>query len=99
MTANALCTTTIGGPNAVHSLFDVQYAVNTVLSDNDIIQLMNPRKRHPSITARYFGIEFKPPAVSSRVRDETGNGFDLTSSATARFCMPDAEPPYLPTLG
>lgn len=102
VTANAACTTEFGAGSyqsaANHSLFDFQYAVNSALDSAEIGLLMDPRQRHPSITARYFGLGTGGYGASGLVIDETGNGFNLTANANGGAVTLTDIPPFLPTL-
>lgn len=100
-TANASCTTTLtpaiaGTFNG--NLFDFQLLPGIAVPLADVPLLMNPRFTYPGIKARWFGLEFTGVGPSSTLRDESGNGSNLTTTATG-VLHPDAEPPYLPTLG
>lgn len=100
-TANASCTTSIvPGITATFfgNLFDLQILPGVAVPLDNVKLLMNPRYTHPGIKARWFGLGFTGVGPSSTLFDESNNGSNLTTSSTG-FCYPDAEPPYLPTLG
>lgn len=104
LTAVAGCTTRIG-PNATVSgfgygqLFDFQLLPNFVATPVEVQNLMDPRKTHPNMKARWFGLEYVSPGAGGVIRDQSGNGNNLTASASsAAATAQGAEPPWRSTL-
>jgi hypothetical protein len=101
MTANASCTTTVC-PNSITGnliggLFDLQLLPDVVVPAQDIPLLMNPKYSYHSVKARYCGVNFRTVAASGTLLDESGNGNNLTVSATVS-AEQGAEPPLTPTF-
>lgn len=101
MTANASCTTTLA-PGIVGTLtallFDLQILPDVVVPPQDIPLLMDPRVKYPGIKARYFGLEFRSIGGSTVLRDESGNGNNLTTTAGAVLSQAE-EPPWRQVFG
>lgn len=103
MTSNAACTTEVchNGPNGFYrgGLFDLQVLPGYFANEGDAKRLMNPLFKHEALVARWFGKNFTQPGASGTVYDESGNGNNLTASATLANCLQGAEPPIMPTAG
>lgn len=99
-TANALCVTTLT-PNVqgtfVGNLFDFQIILGASVPGQNIKKLMDPTVVNPNLKARYFGREFVTLGINSTLRDESGNGNNLTTSATGRLDIGE-DPPIRPTF-
>ena len=99
-TANALCSTTLV-PNVngtfIGNLFDLQIILGGAVPEQAIKKLMDPTVVNPNLKARYFGREFVTLGINSTLRDESGNGNNLTTSATGRLDIGE-EPPICPTF-
>lgn len=99
-TADALCSTTmVPGLNGtfIGHLFDLQIILGGAVPGQAIPKLMDPSVVNPNLKARYFGREFVGVGASGILRDESGNGNNLTTSATGRLDMAE-EPPIRPTF-
>lgn len=98
-TGNALCTTSLISVSGAFTglLFDLQIIPNVSVPIEQARLLMNPTFRHPDVKARWFGREFIGVGVSSTLRDESGNGNNLTTGAGVQL-PPGEEPPIRPTF-
>ena len=99
-TGNALCSTTmVPGLNGtfIGHLFDLQIILGGAVPGQAIPKLMDPTVVNPNLKARYFGREFVGVGAGATLRDESGNGNNLTTSATARLDIAE-EPPIRPTF-
>lgn len=101
MTANASCTTDLpsGQVNSslIGNVFDLQVIPNVAVPASDIPLLMNPTALYGDVRARWFGLQFRQPGASGTVFDESGNGNNLTASATLAACLQGEEPPWRST--
>lgn len=99
-TANASCSTTMT-PNTngtfVGNLFDLQIILGGAVPEQNIRKLMDPTVVNPNLKARYFGRQFVTLGINSTLRDESGSGNNLTTSATGRLDIGE-EPPIRPTF-
>lgn len=100
ISANASCTTTLN-PNVIGNgfgflFFDFQILPNVVVPASDVRLLMNPRYTYPGVMGRYWGLQFRTTTGTGPIRDESGNGNNLTITQTIQQ---GEEPPYLPTIG
>jgi len=78
-------------------IFDLQVLPNYfAYSASDARQLMNPRSTHHAVRARWFGVNFRTTALGALVRDESGNGNNLTVNNAALQMYPES--PYFPTF-
>lgn len=100
-TANASCTTTLTpGTNGTYTglLFDFQIILGASVPGQNIKKLMDPTVVNPNLKARYFGREFVGVGASGILRDESGNGNNLTTPATTGRLDIGEEPPIRPTF-
>jgi hypothetical protein len=81
----------------VGNLFDLQIILGGAVPEQAIKKLMDPTVVNPNLRARYFGREFVTRGINSTLRDESGNGNNLTTSATGRLDIGE-EPPIRPTF-
>ena len=79
------------------NLFDLQIILGGAVPEQNIRKLMDPTVVNPNLKARYFGREFVTLGINSTLRDESGSGNNLTTSATGRLDIAE-EPPIRPTF-
>jgi len=102
MTVNALCTTrlnagVVGSVNG--EIFDVQHLPSYAVEGTGEARLLaDPRRQHHAVRGRWCGLGFRSLGASATLRDESGNGNDLTSNSIIGRCTQSDEPPYLPTF-
>ena len=102
MTSNASCTTQIA-PSGLNGsftgqLFDLQVLPDVAVPASDIIRLMRPDQKYPGVKGRWFGLNYRTPAVGGTLWDESGSGNNLTASAGSdRDCLQGEEPPWRAT--
>lgn len=77
--------------------FDIQVFPDIVVPAADVPLLMNPTYTYQGLQARYCGLEFRGVAPGSTLYDESGNGNNATTNASATMQQAD-EPPFRPTF-
>lgn len=80
------CTTSLiytGNTNLRGELFDVQVAPDLTPSLSDVRQMMQPRDLHPSVRARWLGVQPRRIGALGTLWDESGNGHHLIAQNTA----------------
>lgn len=79
------------------ALFDIQVFPDVVITQDDILHLMNPLESLPGLRGRYFGVQSQQyTTAAGGCRDESGNGNNLT--ITGSIVPTEAEPPFRFTI-